>query len=197
MWHREASVRCTEQNCTFKTETLFRRFCNRKTHKQYAIFLNLRFPPGVFPYSYKVLLRKAFSHAAWQSDSSSPYYTSSLTLKDINTNSSITFCFSLRKASLMQPCCLRLGGFWGATGWIWSPVFETRQSACTQESWVTFVSELFQLRLLCSSRSCFWFHTPSSSLAASISEWTTPSLPPLLPLYYTQILTQSYSPMLK
>lgn len=37
-----------------------------------------------------------------------------------------------------------------AAGWTWSPVFETRQSACTQGSGVTFVSELFQLWLLCS-----------------------------------------------
>lgn len=92
---------------------------------------------------------------AWQSNSLYAYYTWSFTLKDVNINSSITFCFSLRKASLMQLWCLCLRGFWGATGWIWSPVFESRQSACTQESGVTFVSELFQLKLLCSSPQLF------------------------------------------
>lgn len=82
LWCDTEKHQCVAQNKTaLSKQKHFSDDFVTKTHKQYAIFLNLRFPPRVFPYSSKVLLRKAFSHAAWQSDSSSAYYTSSLIIR--------------------------------------------------------------------------------------------------------------------
>ena len=66
-----------------------------------------------------------------------------------------------------------------AAGWIFSLLcLGMRQSACTQESRVTFVSELFQLRLLCSLLQLFLISQSIPPLLSQpASQNGTPHLP--------------------
>ena len=129
-----------------------------------------------------------------------------------------TYCLTpplsspVRKAGLLQPCFIAGGCSSvseGMDGWMdgWMErravlqegsallCLGMRQSACTQESRVTFVSELFQLRLLCSLLQLFVISQSIPLLSPSqhlgMDSPTPPPPPPPTSLHYHPYTTHT------